>query len=93
MEEQEEQLIVLGDNAEALLQTPAFTQVIDQTVEAAFATFCNTTAEKSDERELAHGHYRAIVDVVNTLKQRVQVRDSIHEQAQNGDNSQEELAL
>jgi len=92
METQEEQLVELGDSAEVLLKTPAFTQVIDECVEASFATFCNTEAMKVDQRELAHRHYLAIKDVVNTLQQRVQVRDSIVEQ-RNGDNSQEELAL
>ena len=92
MEDQEEQLVDLGDSAEVLLQTPAFIQVIDQCVEASFATFCNTEAIKVDQRELAHRHYLAIKDVVNTLKQRVQVRDSIIEH-RNGDNSQEEIAL
>jgi len=89
MPTQEEQLVVAGDEAEGLLQTPAFTSVIDETVESAFHSFVNTEPEDIDGRELVYSHYRAIVDVVNTLKQRVQVRDSILEQ-QNGDTSQEE---
>ena len=89
MPSQEEQLVMAGDEAEVLLQSPAFTSVIDETVETAFQTFVNTEPDKSDERELVYTHYRAIVDVVNTLKQRVLVRDSIVEQ-QNGDTSQEE---
>ena len=89
MPEQEEQLVLAGDEAEVLLQSPAFTSVIDETVETAFQTFVNTEPDKSGERELVYTHYRAIVDVVNTLKQRVLVRDSIVEQ-QNGDTSQEE---
>jgi len=92
MPTQEEQLIEQGDSAEVLLSTPAFSQVIDETVQATFATFCNSDANKKEERELAHNHYRAIVDVVNTLKQRVQVRDSIIEQQTESDNRKEEEA-
>lgn len=90
MPTQEEQLVEAGDNAEALLKTSAFTSVVDQIVEATFATFVNTEPDDSKKREQAYRHYRAVVDVVNTLKQRVEVRNNIIAQ---GDNSQEELGL
>ena len=91
MTTQEEQLVVAGDEADVLLKGTAFTSVINELVERAFQTFVNTAPEDKEKREHAYSHYRALVDVVDTLKQRVQVRDSIIEQ-QNGDNSQEEQA-
>lgn len=91
MPNQEEQLVMAGDEAGALLSGSAFNSVINELVEKAFQTFVNTEPADKDKREYAYNHYRALVDVVDTLKQRVQVRDSIIEQ-QNGDNSQEETA-
>ena len=91
MSTQEEQLVVAGDEAGAVLSGSAFNSVINELVEKAFQTFVNTEPADKDKREYAYNHYRALVDVVDTLKQRVQVRDSIIEQ-QNGDNSQEETA-
>jgi len=92
MSTQEEQLVVAGDEAEALLSAPAFNSVINETVNTAFTTFVNTDADKPGDRELVYTHYRAIIDVVDTLKQRVEVRNSILTK-QRGDNSQEEIAL
>ena len=91
MSTQEEQLVMAGDEAGAILNGSAFNSVINELVERAFQTFVNTEPADKDKREYAYNHYRALVDVVDTLKQRVQVRDSIIEQ-QNGDNSQEETA-
>ena len=91
MSTQEEQLVVAGDEAGAVLSGSAFNSVINELVERSFQTFVNTEPADKDKREYAYNHYRALVDVVDTLKQRVQVRDSIVEQ-QNGDNSQEETA-
>jgi len=90
MPTQEEQLVMAGDEAEAVLSAPAFTSVVDSIVEQAFSTFVNTQPVDEHLREKAYYHYRAIADVVNTLKQRVEVRDNIVAQ---GDNSQEELGL
>ena len=91
MPTQEEQLVMAGDEAGAVLNGSAFNSVINDLVERTFQTFVNTEPADKDKREYAYNHYRALVDVVDTLKQRVQVRDSIIEQ-QNGDNSQEETA-
>jgi hypothetical protein len=91
MATQEEQLVMAGDEAGAVLSGSAFNSVINELVERSFQTFVNTEPADKDKREYAYNHYRALVDVVDTLKQRVQVRDSIIEQ-QNGDNSQEETA-
>ena len=89
MPTQEEQLVVAGDEAEALIGASAFTSVINELVEQTFQTFVNTSPEDREKCEQAYIHYRALVDVVNTLKQRVEVRNSI-QAATNGDSSQED---
>lgn len=91
MPNQEEQLVMAGDEAGAVLNSTAFNSVINDLVEQSFQKFVNSEPKHKDVRDQAYSHYRALVDVVDTLKQRVQVRDRIVEQ-QNGDNSQEETA-
>jgi len=90
MPTQEEQLVAAGDQAEAVLSASAFTSVVNDLVETTFQSFVNSKPEDKEDREQAYNHYRALVDVVNTLKQKVEVRNSIVSQ---GDNSQEELGL
>jgi hypothetical protein len=87
MTTQEEQLVQAGDDAEALLSAEAFDRVINSLVESTFQAFVNSKPEDGDQRERTFTHYRALVDVVNTLKQQVSVRDEI---LAKGDNSQEE---
>lgn len=87
MTTQEEQLVQAGDDAEALLSADAFDRVINSLVESTFQAFVNSKPEDGDQRERTFSHYRALVDVVNTLKQQVSVRDEI---LAKGDNSQEE---
>jgi hypothetical protein len=50
----------------------------------------NSQPEQKVERETAYNHYRALVDVVNTLKQQVAVKEEIIAKSQEDDNSQEE---
>ena len=76
-----------GDDAEILLDHPAFNSTINNLVDQAFQAFCNSKPEQSSERERSYHHYRALVDVVSTLQQRVAVRDQI---TANDNNSQEE---
>jgi hypothetical protein len=85
---QEEQLVETGEAASAVLSQPAFNQVINSLVERSFQTFVNTSPDQGQVREQAYNHYRALVDVVDTLKQQVSVRDEI---LAKGDNRQEEL--
>jgi hypothetical protein len=85
-----EELVSMGDDAEVLLATDAFNRTINSLVESTFQVFVNTKPEDADARTKAYDHYRAVVDIVNTLQQRVSVRDQIHEQAAKGDSNQEE---
>jgi len=88
--DEQERLIKLGDDAAAFIEAPAFGSVIDNLVDGAFHAFVNSKPEEAELRERTYNHYRALVDVVNTLKQHVAVRDQIMESEQAGDSSQEE---
>ena len=89
MTNEEEHMINMGDAAEALLQNPAFSDTINSLVEASFQTFVNSKPEAHEDRERAYDHYRAIVDIASTLRQRVSVRDEINAKRE-GDNNQTE---
>lgn len=85
-----EELVQAGDDAEVLLKTEAFNRTINNLVEATFQSFVNSKPEDTDARAASYNHYRAVVDLVSTLQQRVSVRDQIHDQAQSGDSNQED---
>ncbi len=87
---EEEQLITNGDNAEVLLGTEVFNQMINLAVDTAFTNFMNTKMEDKDYRERQFYSYRAVVDLVNSLKQAVSVRDEINAKNLKDNNSQEE---
>ena len=77
MEEQEDKLVQMGDDAEQLLSSEAFTNTINSLVDASFQTFGNTKPEEQDKREMSYHHYRALIDIVSNLQQRVSVKDEI----------------
>ena len=89
-QQQEEQLCRMGDEADVLLKTEAFNATINQLVDVSFQAFCNSKPEDKDARERSYAHYRALVDIVSTLQQRVQVRDEINAKVAVNDNSKEE---
>ena len=66
---EEEQLVQLGEDAEAVLNSPAFERTVNKLVESTFQAFVNSKADEEDLRKQTYSHYRALVDVVNTLKQ------------------------
>ncbi len=84
----EETLCRMGDAAELLLGNEAFNSTINSLVDQTFQTFANTKPDDSVGRDSSYHLYRALVDVVSTLQQRVSVRDEIMSKA--GDNNQEE---
>ena len=90
MEDQEEQLVRMGEAAEVLLDTEAFSSTINQLVDASFQNFTNSSPDESMKREAAYHHYRALVDIVSTLRQRVSVKDEIVSKKSADDNNQEE---
>lgn len=93
LQPKQEELLRIGDDAETLLKSEPFNRVINGLVESTFQNFTNSKPEDSKERNITYFHYRALVDVVNTLKQQVAVRDEINAAQTTeevGDNSQEE---
>jgi hypothetical protein len=85
----EDELVRLGAGAATLLESEVFNQTINDLVNQAFHTFCNSKPEDTENRELAYHHYRALTDIVHTLQQRVSVRDEIVAKGA-ADNKQEE---
>ena len=83
----EQELINQGEDAEALLKSEPFNRVVNKLVEQQFQSFVNSTPEQSKERSITYYHYRALVDVVNTLKQQVSIKDEVLAKR---DNSEEE---
>jgi hypothetical protein len=83
--EKEEQLLKQGDAADVLLKSETFNNVVNSLVESTFQAFVNTKPEDGDNRERTYNHYRALVDIVNTLQQRVSVRDEIMNKRNNSE--------
>ena len=77
MATEQEILVEQGEQAETLLADPVFSSVVNELVDQAFQSFVNSQPQEADKREQSYRHYRALVDVVSTLKQRVAVRDGI----------------
>jgi len=81
-------LIQQGEDASFLLGDDTFNKTINQLVDAAFQQFVNSKPEDTSAREQSYHHYRALVDIVGTLQQRVAVKEQIEAKAD--DNNQEE---
>lgn len=91
MTEDQEKLVTKGDEAETLIESSAFNNCINALVEATFNGYVNSEPDAADKREQNYRHYRALVDVVNTLKQWVSVRDEIHAHDKDDNSQTEEL--
>ncbi len=75
----DEELVTQGDEAEQLLANPAFNNCVNTLVEGTFTTYVNSDPSDDAGRETNYRHYRALVDVANTLKQWVSIRDEIND--------------
>jgi|DEB0MinimDraft_10_1074344.scaffolds.fasta_scaffold197337_2 hypothetical protein len=89
-QDKENHLCRLGDEAELLLQTSAFNSTVNQLVEMSYQGFVNSKPNDYEEREQFYHHYRALVDIVSTLQQRVAIRDEIMMKNEADNNNQEE---
>lgn len=89
----EETLINLGNEAEQLVNSEVFNKTINRMVEGSFQAFVNSKPEETKARDKSYDHYRALVDIVNTLRHDVQVRDEIIAKNEQDNNSQEEQVL
>ena len=92
MEDKEEQLVAAGNQAEVLLGAEIFTGTINAMVDGAFQAFANSKPEDKEAREHSYHHYRALVDIVNTLQQRVHIKNEIEAKyaEANSDNHKED---
>lgn len=89
-EEEEEQLVRQGENAETLLGIKAFSETIDRMVQQTFQNFVNSKPEETEVRERTYAHYRALVDIVSTLQQQTTVKNEIlTKQYHDRDNNEE----
>ena len=82
------ELIKQGEDALFLLNNDTFNTTINQLVDIAFQQFVNSKPEQVDIREQSYHHYRALVEIISTLRQRVAVKEQIEAKAD--DNNQED---
>ena len=73
----EEQLVNFGTEAETLLNTEAFSRTINSLIDGTVQAFYGSAPNEKDKRDQAYQHYRALVDIVSTLRQQVEVKDQI----------------
>ena len=73
----QEELIQVGEDCELLLKSEPMNRVINQLVEQYFQAWTNSKPDESKERSVTYYQYRALVDLVNTLKQQVLIKDEI----------------
>ena len=88
-QDKENHLCRLGDEAELLLQTSAFNSTVNQLVEMSYQGFVNSKPNDYEEREQFYHHYRALVDIVSTLREQVSVKDKIITKNAERNNSKE----
>lgn len=73
----QEELIRLGEDCETLLKSEPMSHVTNKLVEQYFQNWTNTSPDQSKERSVTYYQYRALVDLINTMKQHVSVKDEI----------------
>ena len=86
---EEEQLLLMGNDADALLKQEGFMRVVNNLVENTFQSFVNSKPDESEIRESLYHQYRALILIMETLQQRVSVRDQIIERREDANNQQE----
>lgn len=79
-------LIDAGNDAEQLLQNEIFNQTVNGMIEGTWHGFAASAPDDTAMRERTYAHYRALVDIVHTLQQRVNVRDEIIAKNDDADN-------
>lgn len=89
MATEEEQLLLMGNDADALLKQEGFMRVVNNLVENTFQSFVNSKPDESEIRESLYHQYRALILIMETLQQRVSVRDQIIEKREDANNQQE----
>ncbi len=87
---QEEQLIELGNQSEQLLQSSAFTSIVNHLIDQSFQGFVTSKPEDEDSRTAVYYQYQALREIVDTMKQRVAIRDEIKNRDESDNRSTEE---
>lgn len=90
MATEEEQLLLMGNDADALLKQEGFMRVVNNLVENTFQSFVNSKPNEGEIRETLYHQYRALIMIMETLQQRVNVRDQIIEKRDDANNQQVE---
>jgi len=83
------QLIQKGEDAETLLASDAFNNTVNTLVDSTFQSWVNSSPSDKDKREVYYNHYRALVEIVSTLRERVAVKDEIKAKADDDNNREE----
>ena len=89
MEEQQETLVRLGEEAEVLLDSQAFSSTVNNLVDTSFQT---SRTRLRTRRERCYAHYRALVDIVDATPARRCEDEIVSKSADADDNNQTEGA-
>ena len=84
----EEQMVVMGNDAEQFLNSTVFTSVVNSLIEQSFNGYVNSAPQDIDQRNAVYYQYQALREIVDTIKQRVAIRDEI--ESKNESNSKTE---
>ena len=87
---QEEQMVNQGTAAETVLSSTAFNQVVNNLVEQSFQAYVTSNPDDDKGRTAVYYQYRALREIIDTLKQCVAVRDEITNRNESETRSKEE---
>ena len=87
---QEEQMVNQGTAAETVLSSTAFNQVVNNLVEQSFQAYVTSDPDDDKGRTAVYYQYRALREIIDTLKQCVAVRDEITNRNESETRSKEE---
>lgn len=71
------EMIDFGRDCENLLQDQAFIKVFNLLIDQSLQSIVSTEPADKEGRERGYYHYRALADLISTLKQQVAVKDEI----------------
>jgi hypothetical protein len=87
---QEDQMVALGTDAEQFLNSEVFTSVVNSLVELSFNTYINSAPKDIEQRNAVYYQYQALREIVDTIKQRVAIRDEIESTTSKKEKNNEE---
>ena len=87
---QEDQMVAMGTDAEQFLNSEVFTSVVNSLVELSFNTYINSAPKDIEQRNAVYYQYQALREIVDTIKQRVAIRDEIESTTSKKEKNNEE---